>query len=285
MFYVYHLIDPRSNLPFYIGKGTGQRAWSHLKESDVINVYKSNKINEIRSSGLEPLVTIVSDKLDEQSAFQLEIEEIKKYGRKNIDQGGILTNLLPGGTGGDTSSCFTQDSLQRISENARGVNNPNSKLNEQQVISIFRSCESTKVLANQYGISNAAVCAIKRGYSYTHLTEPLNEYPGYNPLSRHRFLTPAMVKEIYMFSGTSEEIKDKFGVSVTVARNIKFHHMYFDATKDLDDPGGIKIYNLSWDDVCDIRASILSAKELADLYAVDRQTIYNIRNYKTRKYD
>jgi uncharacterized protein len=32
MYYVYELIDPRVNLPFYVGKGKDKRVYFHLSE-------------------------------------------------------------------------------------------------------------------------------------------------------------------------------------------------------------------------------------------------------------
>lgn len=93
MYYVYALIDPRNDQPFYIGKGTGKRASTHLynRTKKDRNLFKENKIDKIRSEGLEPYVRIIEDNLDEQTAYDKEKQYIQLYGRK--EDGGILTNL------------------------------------------------------------------------------------------------------------------------------------------------------------------------------------------------
>lgn len=94
-YYVYQLVNPIDNKPFYIGKGTGNRAQHHLREKTVIdNVYKQNKIDYIRSQGYEPRIEIIAENIiDENLAYKIETEMIKKYGRKGYDEGGILTNI------------------------------------------------------------------------------------------------------------------------------------------------------------------------------------------------
>lgn len=95
MYYVYQLVDPRTDKPFYIGKGKGNRAETHLWETpDTRNQYKENKIAAIRRSGLEPNIVYVAENIiDEQLAYDIESQLISRYGRKGYDNGGILTNI------------------------------------------------------------------------------------------------------------------------------------------------------------------------------------------------
>jgi len=63
VYYVYQLVDPRNSQPFYIGKGKGRRAKTHLWDvPETRNVYKENKIASIRASGNEPLIEYIARK-------------------------------------------------------------------------------------------------------------------------------------------------------------------------------------------------------------------------------
>jgi len=96
MYYVYELIDPRVNLPFYVGKGKGNRVYFHLSEQSRAksdNFKKFDKIKKIRKEGYEPEVKIVKYFEKENDAYDYEEELIKKYGKRDIDKGGILTNI------------------------------------------------------------------------------------------------------------------------------------------------------------------------------------------------
>jgi hypothetical protein len=123
-YYVYVLLDDRKkgsfcndhcdliNQPFYIGKGDrntknkSERHLTHYKDvllgnkSSEINPYKTNIIKKLFNLGYEPNFQIVFESNDENEAFNVEKELIEFYGR--FIDGGVLTNITIGGSGGDT---------------------------------------------------------------------------------------------------------------------------------------------------------------------------------------
>ena len=95
-YYIYALKDPRTSpaRPFYVGKGTGNRAWEHTLRID--KTQKGERIAEIQTSGHEVLITVLADDLTEAQALKLEAELIAAFG--TVAQGGILTNsVMPRG--------------------------------------------------------------------------------------------------------------------------------------------------------------------------------------------
>lgn len=99
MYYVYALVDPRNDVPFYIGKGKGRRAKTHLWEIlETRNEHKENKIAAIRAAGMEPRIEYIAEEIvDERLAYDMEEDLIKKYGRKGYEPYGILTNICLSG--------------------------------------------------------------------------------------------------------------------------------------------------------------------------------------------
>ena len=90
-YYVYQLIDPRSNTVFYVGKGTGNRAYSHNEFKDGNNnYYKDSIIKELHQQGLTPIVEIVERFANEQDAYDYEDKLIESIGIDN------LTNITEG---------------------------------------------------------------------------------------------------------------------------------------------------------------------------------------------
>lgn len=73
-YYVYLYVDPRNGEPFYVGKGQGDRALAHLRDSS--ESLKVARIKEIQAAGLEPQIDILVHKLSEKEAFRIEASVI-----------------------------------------------------------------------------------------------------------------------------------------------------------------------------------------------------------------
>lgn len=94
-FYVYAYVDPRNHKPFYIGKGCDLRWQHHLNETknNTENRKKYAYIQGLRNKNLEPIIYILFNNLKEEKAYEIETKLISIYGRKDIDEGGILMNI------------------------------------------------------------------------------------------------------------------------------------------------------------------------------------------------
>lgn len=95
-FYVYALIDPRNGQVFYIGKGTGNRVFSHEAESNNSPTSikaKLQRIREIEGCGQEVKRLIVNWGLTENEAFAAEATLINLMRHLSPD---TLTNIVAG---------------------------------------------------------------------------------------------------------------------------------------------------------------------------------------------
>lgn len=110
-FYVYGLIDPRTDKVFYIGKGTGNRVFEHEKESlsnPDSDKLKLKTISEIVSEGLEVKKIIINSNLTENEAFAAEASLINIF---NYISDIELTNIV---AGHHSSEVLTVEEFERI---------------------------------------------------------------------------------------------------------------------------------------------------------------------------
>jgi hypothetical protein len=96
-YYVYELIDPRTEKPFYVGKGSGERINNYFKDYPKVNQHTRVILEEIALSGKSLQLNIVSESLSEIDAIDTEKILIKKYGRLLKEPGGLLTNIKASG--------------------------------------------------------------------------------------------------------------------------------------------------------------------------------------------
>ena len=86
MYYIYAYIDPTTDLPFYIGKGKGNRKNHHLNEasSKKENKEKWEIICSLKSVGALPIIKILEDHIDSEAlAWNREDYYILKWGLLN----------------------------------------------------------------------------------------------------------------------------------------------------------------------------------------------------------
>ena len=110
IYYVYAYLNQKTGKPYSIGKGQGDRINAlHLNLN--LPPDPNNRV-------------ILQDNLSEEDAYNLEIQLIEHYGRRDIGTG-ILLNKTAGGTGGDTSSCrvynpMSIETKQKLSKSLKG---------------------------------------------------------------------------------------------------------------------------------------------------------------------
>lgn len=98
-YYVYALVDPRSQKIFYIGKGKGNRVSNHVQEaSDNPDSEKTKLtiIREIEKSGKKVLQYIIRSSLSEEEAFFLEACLIDVLNFKDFKLNTALSNIVLG---------------------------------------------------------------------------------------------------------------------------------------------------------------------------------------------
>lgn len=99
-YYVYELGDPRDGSVFYVGKGTGSRAWQHTRKvlngGKDSNARKMAKIRAILDAGHHPSVNIIAEYDNQEDALEHEAELISvRVGLTNILARGNSWKITP----------------------------------------------------------------------------------------------------------------------------------------------------------------------------------------------
>lgn len=157
-FYVYHLINPETNRVFYVGKGTGNRCKQHLvdKPNYCFNKRLNGYINNLRKNGIKPEIIKIKENLTEEESYLFEESEIIKYGRKGIDENGILMNVLINGRPptyrGEEHPFYgrkhTEETKQKISKRKKEQYASGEVINHQKGKPLTESAKRKISLAN-----------------------------------------------------------------------------------------------------------------------------------------
>lgn len=118
-YYVYMLLDPADNKPFYVGKGIDNRVFNHLAcaltDTDTSNA-KYGKIREIVKSGQTVKHIIVRHGLSESEAFQIEASLID-----TLTYCGLLLSNIVDGHNSIEKGLMTSEEIVRL-YNAQPLN-------------------------------------------------------------------------------------------------------------------------------------------------------------------
>ncbi len=112
--YVYRLIDPRNGETFYVGKGTKNRVFDHVKgeikskDDDDIS-HKLQRIRDIRVDGFEVAHVIHRHGLDSKTAFEVEAALMDAYPE--------TTNVSGGRHSGERGIMHSKQVIERYKAN------------------------------------------------------------------------------------------------------------------------------------------------------------------------
>ncbi len=211
--YVYRLIDPRNGEAFYVGKGKGNRVFSHIHEKvegDELD-NKLKRIREIRRAGFEVAHVIHRHGLDDRTAFEVEAALIDAFPG--------LTNEVGGSGSNDYGAMHAKEIITRYSaepavfQHKALMINVNRSASERSLyeatryawkISVSKAKEADVILATERGLIVGAFMATDW------LEATADNFPGREDRpGRLGFVgreAPAEIRQLYV----GKRVPDKF---------------------------------------------------------------------------
>lgn len=179
---------------------------------------------------------------------------------------------------------------KKYSESVSGENNPSAKFTNAQVLEIYHSTESIDFLVKKYDVVRYNITTIKRKIYYRSVTKDIKDLPGFCEADRgrgkNRPIPIDLIEEIYYDTGSYEHFWKTYGASENVVRNIKSKKSNKNITSKLEgEPGQVKRYKLTYDEVSAIFEAPGDSRDIAKKYGIHYNTVRNIKGKYSRVYN
>lgn len=210
--YVYKLIDPSTNKPFYIGKGTGARMLSHERYCNKTyettthnNRLLKNKIKKVlRESGQ---IRYQKHYTTEHNAFSIERALINKYGRRD-NKTGILCNMTNGGEGVSghvRNEEWREQSRQRQIQRSKGYD---QYTKQGEFVSSFNTLDDLRHQYPHIDAGSLSMCVNHKikstiGFRWTWKDHPLQRW---NPARKPRECCRYRGRQVNQYDKTGDFI-------------------------------------------------------------------------------
>ena len=233
--YVYALKEPDTEEVFYIGKGTGYRAWAHLKPSmwknprNTCNPFLYYKIKSIFDDGKQPEVEILFDNITEEHAYSIEADLISQHGRRFVD-GGSLFNIsdYSGGNRKGKSIVWSEErknAHRNYWKDKRVVDDPD------EIRRMYVDQNMTRLeIAEYYGVSESLIKNRLREYSITKSRDVV--YEKIKEKSRTERVCSVCLSKFLVVKSSSKKYCSRNCADVGRRRRIVFKDVEYDSIQD-----------------------------------------------------